>query len=148
MRTVGAARIAGQSDPLVLKPTGIAPWFTVLMLATVFAPPWAQWFATNKPARRMGDISYGVYLFHIPLIQLAVLHLGFSNTGSAFAFFKMLLFVTLGSVILGVASYLLIEGPFRRWASLATRRIKSGKSAPRDPSYSPGEPEPYPATSA
>ncbi len=97
---------------------GIA--FAVLILATVLAPPWAQWPAANRLARWVGEVSYGVYLWHLPLLSLALTTLHFPVFTNE-AFFRLLAFTLAGSLLLGWLSFTFVERPFIRWARRRTR---------------------------
>ncbi|MGQ0679360.1 MAG: acyltransferase family protein [Actinomycetota bacterium] len=122
----GADRIAGQPEQLYLHTTGLAFWFTLLMLATLFAPARLQWPATNSLARWIGTVSFGIYLFHLVLIRLAVHTLGFATDGSTGAFLTMLLFVLAGSSLVATAAYYAVEQPMRRWVR---NKLRSGTAS-------------------
>ncbi len=101
--------------------------FAALMLATVLAPPWARSPFTNRAARGLGDISYGVYLWHTMVIAFAVMTLDFSFDGTTSAFVSLLAFVLAGAITLGTLSLLLVERPCIRWARRASRRIEKNE---------------------
>jgi peptidoglycan/LPS O-acetylase OafA/YrhL len=117
----GADRIAFQADMMHLKSTGVAFWFTVLVLATLVSPKWAQWPFANRPMRWLGTISYGVYVFHLIFIRFAVHTLGYSTDGSTGAFLKLLAFTAAGCLVAGHVAHVLVERPVRRWAVRITR---------------------------
>jgi peptidoglycan/LPS O-acetylase OafA/YrhL len=112
----GSDRLAGGPNQMTLKGTGMAFWFALLILATLFAPKWAQWPSTNRAIRGLGTVSYGVYLSHLLFIRLALLRLGFASDGSARSFLALLAFVLAASAATGWLSYRFVERPVRRWA--------------------------------
>lgn len=57
---------------------------------------------------KYGDISYGIYIFHLPLIQLAV-HFGLFNTVNTITSFSLIISIVL---ILGLISWHLLEKKF------------------------------------
>jgi peptidoglycan/LPS O-acetylase OafA/YrhL len=104
--------------------------FAVLILATALAPAWAQWPISNRVCRRLGDVSYGVYLFHLPLIGLATTSLAFAVNGSDRALVGLLAFVLPTALLVGSLSYAGIEQPCRRWAASINRRRREASQAP------------------
>jgi len=103
-------------------PTALA--FAVLVLATVLAPSRAQSPLTNRAARGLGDISYGVYLWHTLIIGFALVTLGFSYGATTSAFFAMLAITSVGSIAIATLSLLFVERPCIRWARRCSRRIE------------------------
>ncbi len=129
------AKTAGPYDHWTgTLPVGIA--FAVLVLATALAPRWAQLPVANPAARRLGDVSYGVYLWHSVVIGFALTTLHFSQDATTGAFLRILV-VTLGaSLLIGCASLVWVEQPVIAWARRRSRRIEerggSGTSEPAD----------------
>jgi len=121
----------------------IALAFAVLMLATVLAPRWAQWPVANRAARGLGDISYGVYLWHLLVIGFVVTTLGFSPNQTTGAFLTLLAATLTGSLVLATLSLVFVERPCIRWARRRSRRIER----PGQPVRGGGEPEPVEAVS-
>lgn len=84
----------------------------------------------NPPVRFLGRMSYGIYLWHLPMI-----HVWFKN-GSVFGnpavpvgafvgkagFWELLVFVLAGSVLLATVSHYLIERPAERLRNLVGAR--------------------------
>jgi peptidoglycan/LPS O-acetylase OafA/YrhL len=64
-----------------------------------------------------------VYLFHFPLVGLALTTLHFPR-GSNLDFLLMVAFVVPCSLLLGYLSMRFVEQPARRWARSARRRPK------------------------
>lgn len=102
--------------------TVVALAFAVLVLATALAPRWAQWPATNRVARFLGDASYGIYLWHLVVIGFALQTLDFAPDRTNSAFVRMLAVTLPVSVVAGWLSFVLLERPFIRWAQARSRR--------------------------
>jgi peptidoglycan/LPS O-acetylase OafA/YrhL len=94
-----------------------------VMLATTLAPSWAQRPFVARACRRLGDMSYGVYLFHLPLIGFALTTLHFS-TGSNMDFVRMMAFAVPASLLAGYLSWRFVEQPARHWARKPRRQPK------------------------
>lgn len=118
MELIGHRDLAKTAGPLDhwTTTTPLALSFAVLLLATALAPRWAQWPVTNRVARRLGDISYGIYLSHLLFVELALTALHFFPAGNLVAFLRMVGFVATGSLLVGWASFVWVERPLTRWA--------------------------------
>lgn len=82
-----------------------------VLLACAWAAPSAMAMLANRPMRHLGDISFGVYLWHMPVV-LALLPL-LPQTWSPVARFWALLGLVLPlSVLIANISYRFIERPF------------------------------------
>ena len=133
MRNAGARDVtatAGLYDHFT-GTTFVALSFAVLILATVLAPAWAQLPMTNPVARRFGDISYGVYLWHLLLIGFALHTLHFQPTGTLWAFVRMLGFVLAGSIVAGWLSLRFVEKPAIQWARRRSKAMEGRNVRPR-----------------
>ena len=86
-----------------------------VMLSTTLAPQWSQRPFVARACRRLGDMSYGVYLFHLPLIGFALTTLHFP-TGTNLDFVWMMAFAVPASIFAGYLSHRFVEQPARRWA--------------------------------
>jgi peptidoglycan/LPS O-acetylase OafA/YrhL len=71
----------------------------------------------SAPLRALGAVSYGVYLWHMPVLFWLRLHGMFPAT-----FVAALPVVLLPTLALGAASWWLVERPALRWAERAERR--------------------------
>lgn len=97
---------------------------TVFILATCFAPRLLQMPFALPAARSLGDVSYGIYLIHLPVI-LFVTALYFPEApqigplGGTLALAIVVLPVV---VLYGYLSAHLLEQPIRRWAHRFGRR--------------------------
>ena len=73
------------------------------------APRWAD----NPPARWLGKVSFGVFLFHFMVMLFCLNTLGFER-GTNADFAALLAAGVAGSLVAGCASWRLIEQPARR----------------------------------
>ena len=93
----------------------------VVVLAACEPGP-VRWFASLAPLRLLGQVSYGVYIYHWPVF----IYLTHARTGlSPLALTAARMSITLALAIL---SYVFIEAPIRY-----RRRMVGGSPAPRDP---------------
>lgn len=93
----------------------------LLLLAAVRGPSDARWAAVAQSPvnRRVGDISYGVFLWHVLVLQLIYLASGWALfTGP---FMAVLFAVLVFSVLVAGASASLVEQPMLRWVHRRTR---------------------------
>jgi peptidoglycan/LPS O-acetylase OafA/YrhL len=132
MASAGGGDIAGTTGPLHnwAATTPVAMCFAVLLLSTALAPPWAQFPVRNRAVRRLGDISYGAYLWHLLFIGFALQTLHWVPDGTNSDFARMFAFAFAGALAAGWASYRFIEQPAIRWAR---RRSRSRSATPAPP---------------
>jgi peptidoglycan/LPS O-acetylase OafA/YrhL len=86
------------------------------MLVTALAPRWAYRPFSNPLISGMGDASYGVYLTHFLLIQIAITGLGVMVDGSSAVFWQLAFFTIPPAIALGYLSCRFVEQPARAWA--------------------------------
>ncbi|MCH7627118.1 acyltransferase family protein [Novosphingobium percolationis] len=103
---LGLVRTVGSNGGVALA----FAWLVAAELALVTPPPWLRrWFRT------LGDATYGIYLWHIPIQLVLVLALGDSAAAHVLyrqpAFFAGYLVLVLGA---GLASHRWIERPAQR----------------------------------
>lgn len=109
-----------------------------LVLAAIAPRPIAPDALTRRLLRHpiatwAGTISYGIYLWHFPVLDLVGPHLS-SHPGSASIGIVVLLWVLViaGGVGLGAASWYLIERPFQRVFGPRPSAVKGGGAAGRN----------------
>lgn len=96
---------------------------TTFMVATALAPPKLQVPFSLPRVRWLGDVSYGVFLIHIPmwiLISSVLSRIGVFDDLGRLATFALLAIPA--SILYGFLSARLIEQPIRRWAQRFGRR--------------------------
>ena len=121
----------------ILLTLAIPAAIAAFMLATALAPRRLQAPFAAPRVRRLGDISYGIYLIHFPAILFVGALIGTSDSGLADAlthFWILALIVIVISVAYGYLSGRYLEQPIRRWAHRFGRRAE--KAPP------PSEPAP------
>ncbi len=78
----------------------------------------------SPPARLLAEISYGLFLFHMPVLVTAYYTLGWQPFSGPFWFVAVLAW--LGGAALAAACYVLAERPVRRWRSLVAASRPDG----------------------
>jgi peptidoglycan/LPS O-acetylase OafA/YrhL len=96
--------------------------FALTMATTAFAPAWIQWPFANRGVRWLGNVSYGVFLYHIIVLQVVVRVLGLEADHRTSTVLTILAIVLPVSLLLGWLSLKLVEAPANRW----TRRALTG----------------------
>lgn len=122
MEVLGEQTALGKPGPLGHWTTNlpVAFLFALVLLATALAPRWAQRGALFAPVRRLGEVSYGLYLSHLVLLDVGVsiLHL---HTGTNADYARWILLCLGGGLVVGHLSYYLMERPILRWARNRSR---------------------------
>lgn len=130
------AEVARRSPVLAVGYSGA---LATLMVALALAPGPMQLPFSNSLARRLGDISYGIFLIHMVVITFTVHALGVTRLGGAFdvavaqgllvtgdgtvrEFLVLTAIVVPISIAYGWASARFVEQPIRRWARRYGRR--------------------------
>ena len=90
--------------------------FAALMTSTALASPRGQWPMANPFARWLGDVSYGAFLWHFPLILLFTHTLGVIAGRGNLSFVGLCAFVLPSAFFLGWLSRRFIEEPAIAWA--------------------------------
>lgn len=99
--------------------TGLAAAGLLLLVADPTArgrDTWISRLAGVPPLRYVGEISYSVYLWHVPVIVL-VSRLDWFRTDSPATLLGALVIVAAASIALGSITFRWIERPAMRWAS-------------------------------
>jgi peptidoglycan/LPS O-acetylase OafA/YrhL len=104
---------------------GAAAFF--LMLPLVINPPrTATDLLGSRVGRFLGNVSYGVYLWHLALLLLIQRELGYATfTGH---FWLLLMLTTASSIAVATVSWYGIERPALRYGSRDRRRAASGEA--------------------
>jgi peptidoglycan/LPS O-acetylase OafA/YrhL len=111
---------------------------TALILPVVFGQPGrglAGKLLASRPLRFLGLVSYGIYLYHLAIVNKVQRWLGASlPSGFAAHFFVYLVLAFLGATALASASYYLVERPALRLRNLvSTTRPTIPEPAPVQP---------------
>lgn len=86
------------------------------MIALAMRPGVLQWPFANTPMRKLGDISYGLYLSHLLFLTYVTKIFSFRNQGDLSDFAILSLTVLPASLLYGYLSARFLEQPVRRWA--------------------------------
>ncbi|MCB0829785.1 MAG: acyltransferase [Solirubrobacterales bacterium] len=106
----------------LLWSTAFSASIAMLMLSLAMTRDTWQKPFTAEPVRRLGDISYGIYLVHYPLIVLVLSAIDLSGNSSLTRFLVLAAIVLPGAVLYGYLSARFLEQPIRRWARRYGRR--------------------------
>lgn len=118
-RTLGLPALPTFLDPL----TAGAP---LLFLVAALCAAGPMRLLGAPPARRLGDISYGAYLFHLPLMAMAVRLVPAPSPLLGLALFTLVVTVTLALAALSLAVF---ETPMRRLVAGTPAQAPSGRRA-------------------
>ncbi|MGI8425662.1 MAG: acyltransferase family protein [Actinomycetota bacterium] len=127
MHEAGQARQLGRWEFVrhATGTTGVAACFALFLLCTVVGPSWSQWPLANRFSRWMGEISYGVYLYHLPIIGFAFTTLNYEKYGSSNSVVKMFMLAVPAAIFAGWISHIAVERPIYRRARDLSRRIEA-----------------------
>ena len=90
--------------------------FTSLLTLGAIAPRGPLWLLTLPRVRWLGDVSYGVFLWHLPLILLIRRHTTWITEHSDASYVVLCALVLPASLLLGWLSRRYVEEPAIRWA--------------------------------
>lgn len=82
----------------------------------------------SPPMRYLGEVSYGVYLWHLMLLIALQRWLGYRTFEGHF--WQLLLSAAAGAVVLASLSWRLLERPILRWSARFYRANRSGGDSP------------------
>jgi peptidoglycan/LPS O-acetylase OafA/YrhL len=104
----------------------------VLLAAIILGPAWLQRPFDNRPTRRLSELSYAVYLIHIPIaIWVGGELLDLSTAGTIRAIAAWFAVVIPLSLAYAALSRRFVEEPARRWARRHSSALpRAGKPAP------------------
>jgi peptidoglycan/LPS O-acetylase OafA/YrhL len=106
------------------------------MVALALASPRLQLPFAHPLARKLGDISYGIYLIQVPLLWILVFHApGLPVDGSLRSLAIWTALVVPASVLYGYLSARFIEQPIRRWAHRFGRQAQAKDGKGRVPAH-------------
>jgi peptidoglycan/LPS O-acetylase OafA/YrhL len=119
---------------------GFSGSLATLMVSTALGRPRWQWPFAHRVARRLGDMSYGIYLIHFVIITYALELLPIPKTSSvssslvegdgSLRALGLLAVVTVpASLLYGYVSARWLEQPIRRWAGRYGRRMRETQGA-------------------
>lgn len=123
------ATVARQSPFLAI---GYTASLATLMLALALSPLRWQWPFAHPLARRLGDISYGVYLIHGVVLWVLIVEFALPQTGTVGAFLLWAALAFPISLAYGYVSARFLEQPIRRWAHRFGRRAQPPPPATPD----------------
>lgn len=95
--------------------------FAALMALAAIAPVWPLTLLSRPAMRWLGDVSYGVFLWHQPTILVVRRHLRVVHEKGDASFFLMLALVIPASLLLGWLSRRWVEEPAIAWARRRTQ---------------------------
>jgi peptidoglycan/LPS O-acetylase OafA/YrhL len=116
------AGFLGQRNPIVYL--GYTASLATAMVALTLTRGRQLPFA-HPLARRLGDISYGVFLIHLVIAWTILTVLSPVHDGSAWSFVVWTLMVVPASLAYGYLSARFLEQPIRRWAHRFGRRAQA-----------------------
>ena len=100
--------------PLVLTwHTSASVVVAAMLVACVAGAPAARWLAT-RPLLWLGEVSYGLYLWHVPVIAWVVWQAGYPSSAQFWPHFSACLLLSLAFAWL---SRIAVERPALRWAA-------------------------------
>lgn len=94
--------------------------FAVLLGLASIAPVWPLTLLSRPAMRWLGDVSYGVFLWHQPMILVVRRHLRMVHEKGDASFLLMLALVLPASLVLGWLSRRYVEEPAIAWAKRRT----------------------------
>lgn len=117
-----ASTIARQSPYIAI---GYTASLATLMLALALSPRRLQLPFAHPLARKLGDVSYGVYLIHGVVLWVLIVQFALPQTGTIGAFVLWAALVFPISLGYGYLSARFLEQPIRRWAHRFGRRAQA-----------------------
>jgi peptidoglycan/LPS O-acetylase OafA/YrhL len=101
----------------------------VMLMIAVFSPPGASVvrFLNTRFMQATGRWSYGIYLWHLPVITLIFHESGMS--AGPLGLVLVLVIVLVPSYLLGAASYAFVEQPSMEWSKNLTSGAKGARRA-------------------
>jgi peptidoglycan/LPS O-acetylase OafA/YrhL len=105
---------------------GFALGYGFCVIAILFDTSGLQWFFSRKPLCRIGTISYSVYIWHLPLLIVFLVHFGFhfGKINPYLALFFYWSWVVLVIIPFCFLLYILIEKPGMRLSDRLRKHIQ------------------------
>jgi len=111
----------------------VAASFALFLFTTIVGPAWGRRVWTVRPSRWLGDMSYGIYLWHLMVLEFVIGTLGIAallpTLGTNTRLLEFSAVVVPVTFALAAASRRWIELPGIRWGRRQSRRY----SAPQPP---------------
>lgn len=105
---------------------GFTASLAVVMLTLAFAPVRLQKPFAHRLARKLGDISYGIYLIQAPILTFLAFHWrSLPADGTLRSFTVWVAVVVPVAVLYGYLSARFVEQPIRRWAHRFGRKAQA-----------------------
>jgi peptidoglycan/LPS O-acetylase OafA/YrhL len=120
---IGPNLLARDSNLLNIGYTGS---LATVMVALALAPVGLQRPFAHPLTRKLGDISYGMYLIQAPILFFLFFHWhSIPSDGTLWAFLVWTALVVPAAVLYGYLSARFVEQPIRRWARRFGRRAQA-----------------------
>ena len=128
--TVADPVIAVVARQNIFIAVGYTASLATLMLSIALGPRWLQAPFAHPFVRKLGDISYGVYLIHSVIIFIVLVQIDPIRDGSLGAVAIWAACVFPASLLFGYLSARFVEQPIRRWARQFGRRAEQRPAPP------------------
>ena len=112
----GAAVARGETTPYVEGPLlsiAVPLAFAIVVVALALAPPGVQWPLSKRAARWLGDVSLGVFLYHMIVVYLALELLGIEPDGDRASMLALAAVVLPSTLVVAWLSAIAVERPLR-----------------------------------
>ena len=126
------------AEPIALT-IAIPAAFLAVVVSSAFAGRWVQWPFANRGSRWLGDVSYGVFLFHGPVAVLATeVEPGVYQQFTLGAMLQLTAMVVPATLIVAWLSLAFLERPLRDRARAIARRYETRpETVAREPAAVP-----------
>ena len=128
--TISEPFVAGYARGEPLISVGSSASRAVLMATVALGPAWLQRPFANRPARRLGELSYSLYLIHVALGIYAASLLGLPTNGTVGDVALWFAVVVPASLAYAWVAVRLVERPVRRWAAKHDARAREQSQPP------------------
>jgi peptidoglycan/LPS O-acetylase OafA/YrhL len=98
--------------------------FAVLVVASAFTPRWAQWPLANRASRWLGEVSYGIFLYHFMITLVALWLLRIPANDSPLSLLELAAVVLPATLLMAWLSAAFYEQPLRERARRLARRVQ------------------------